>query len=261
MEMLLGEIDKAQHFINIQVMLFYSDEAGYKVAEALAAKARAGVMVRVMSDSGMSRVVRMLEKYRSSGTSDFSDLQELFERSGVNFEASDDEAYHLHNWEERRKKLSDRGVPEEFLVMQDAIQEGIFLDANVFDHRKIFVFDGETAIVTGANIGNRYLYAQKPTDALEEELGKYWHDGGLKIKGPCVAELNNRFASKWMVRSGEVFDYTEHYRSRQHYGTDVCTVYHHSCYTRTSATLPYSFGKNNCLNVPYRQEKKNLLLL
>lgn len=56
--MLLREIKKAQHFIHVQVMLFYSDEAGFRIADALAAKAAEGVEVRVMSDSEMSSIVR-----------------------------------------------------------------------------------------------------------------------------------------------------------------------------------------------------------
>jgi cardiolipin synthase len=208
-------------------MLFYSDEAGYKVAEALAAKAKEGVKVRVMSDSGMSTIVRMLEKDRSTGTSNFADLKALFRQAGVDFTASDDEAYHLNNWQERRAKLSAQGVPEEFLLMQDAIQEGVTLDENVLDHRKILVFDGETAIVTGLNIGNRYLYAEQPHEAADDKLGELWHDGALLIQGPCVTELNRHFASKWMVRGGDVFDCQEHYRSMESYGTDVCTTYHY----------------------------------
>lgn len=224
LSMLLKEIRNASHFINVQVMLFYSDEAGFKVAKALADKAKEGVQVRVMSDSDMSNIVRAIEKFRSSGTSDFSEVKGLFSRAGVKFVASDKESYRISNWNGEREKLQKRGVPEEFLVMQDAIQDGIQLNANVFDHRKLIVFDGETAIVTGSNIGNKYLYEEQPAEE-KGNVGELWHDGALLIKGPCVSLLNKQFASKWMVRGGDVFDYQKNYRSKESYGTDACTIY------------------------------------
>ena len=221
---LLREIKNARHYIHFQVMLFYSDEAGFKIARALAEKAKEGMDVRVMSDSDMSSLVRAIEKYRSSGTSDFSDLKKLLIQAGVKFVASDREAYRLGKWKEKRAKLKQKGVPEEFLVMQDAIQEGISLNANVFDHRKVMVFDGKIALVGGLNIANKYLYEEQPKEGKQEK-GELWHDGGLLIKGPCVTLLNKLFASKWMVRGGDVFDYQKHYREKDSYGTDACSVF------------------------------------
>ncbi|WP_224995993.1 phosphatidylserine/phosphatidylglycerophosphate/cardiolipin synthase family protein [Cesiribacter sp. SM1] len=222
--MLLREIKQARHYIHFQVMLFYSDEAGFKIAKALAEKAREGVDVRVMSDSDMSSIVRMLEKYRSSGSSDFSDLKDLFVQAGVKFVASDKESYKMDNWDEERAKLRNKGVPEEFLAMQDVIQQGITLNADTLDHRKILVFDGESAVITGMNIGNKYLYEQSPADE-QENIGEMWHDGAVLIKGPCVAVLNKNFASKWMVRGGDIFDFRKRHNSQESYGNDVCTVF------------------------------------
>ena len=224
LSMLLREIKNARHFIHVQVMLFYSDEAGFKVARALAEKSREGVEVRVMSDSDMSNIVRAIEMFRSSGTSDFSDLKTLFSQAGVKFVASDKESYRLSNWDDEREKLQKRGVPEEFLVMQDAIQDEVLFNANVFDHRKLMVFDGETAVVAGSNIGNKYLYDDQP-DGKASKDGERWHDSAMLIKGPCVTVLNKQFASKWMVRGGDVFDYQHHYRTKESYGTDAVTVY------------------------------------
>jgi cardiolipin synthase len=225
LEMLLREIKKAQHYIHIQIMLFYSDKAGFTIARALAEKAKEGVEVRVMSDSDMSFVVRLLEKYRSSGTSNFSDIKKIFLETGVKFVASDKESYKMYNWDEERAKLRDKGVPEEFLLMQDVIQQGIHLNANTLDHRKILVFDGESAVVTGMNIGNKYLYDEQHWQETKNK-GELWHTGAVLIKGPCVEILNKQFASKWMVRGGDVFDYPKRYNSSPHAGSDVCTVYH-----------------------------------
>ena len=221
--MLLREIRNAQHFIHVQVMLFYSDEAGFRVAKALAEKAREGVTVRIMSDSDMSSIVVTLEKYRSSGTSDFSQLKDMLLEAGVKFIPSDREAYWLLNWDDKRAELQEKGVPEEFLVMQDAIQREVDLNMNVLDHRKVIIFDGVSAVVTSMNIGNKYLYEQHPADG--DSSGEKWHDGALLIKGPCVSALNKHFASKWMVRGGDIFDFNRHYRSSESYGTDTCTLY------------------------------------
>lgn len=224
--MLLREIREAKHYIHFQTMLLYSDEAGFVIANALAEKAREGVEVRVMSDSDMSSVVEMIEKFRSKGTSDFSKLKDFMLQSGVKFVASDKEAYKLYNWDEERERLLEKGVPEEFVAMQDVIQQGITLNANTLDHKKIFIFDGKHAVVTGMNIGNKYLYKEEPGQD-QENKGHLWHDGAVLIKGPCASVLNKNFASKWMVRGGDVFDYHKHYRDSDSYGTDTCTVFSH----------------------------------
>lgn len=222
--MLLREIKNARHYINFQIMMFYNDEAGKKVADALIEKANEGVEVRVMCDVGMSRISRAIDAVFTSGTIDFSKPETLFADTKVKFTPSDNESYWDHNWKKVRADLLKKGVPAEFLVMQDAIQEGVPFDAGVIDHRKILVFDGETAVVTSMNIGNKYLYTQNPDEAQGRQAW-LWHDGAITIKGPCVSVLNKEFASKWMVRGGDVFDYQKHYRSSDSYGTDVCTVY------------------------------------
>lgn len=176
-------------------MLFYSDEAGFKVAETLAEKAREGVTVRVMGDSDMSRLVRAIEEYHSSGTSGFSDLKDLLLQADVKFVASDKKSYRIFNWDEERAELLNRGVPEEFLVMQDAIQQEVDLNLNVLVHRKVIVFDGVSAVAMGMNIGNKYLYEEHP-DKEQDNSGEKWHDGALLIKDPCVSVLNKQFASK-----------------------------------------------------------------
>lgn len=225
LSMLLREIKKARHYINFQVMMFYPDEAGKKIADALAEKVKEGVVVRVMSDKRMSSVSRAIDGVNEEGSLQLADPEDFFTRTGIQFIPSDKESYWQHNWQEVRSKLCTKGVPEEFLLMQDAVQEGVTLNLNTIDHRKIMVFDGETAVVTSMNVGNKYLYEEQPAEVSAKKRGYLWHDGAMLIKGPCVSVLNKEFASKWMVRGGDVFDYTEHHRSKEKYGTDSCTVY------------------------------------
>ena len=223
--MLLREIEKARHFIHVQVMLFYSDEAGFKIAHALAKKAEEGVQVRVMSDSEMSFLVRLFEKFRSGGSSNFSEIKAIFSRSGVKFVSSEEESYVFRDWNRKRDELQKRGVSEEFLEMQDLVQEEVKFNFNTFDHRKLLVFDGETAVVMGSNIGNKYLYNTSPSEGSDNTMN--WHDGALLIRGPFASVANKHFASKWTVRGGDVFDYQEHFRSKEKYGRDICTAYSH----------------------------------
>lgn len=223
LDMLMKEIRAAKKFIHVQVMLFYSDKMGFKFAQALAKKAREGIEVRVMSDSDMSRIVKFIEKYRSRGKSNFSNLKELFTESGVKFCPSDKESYRMNNWADKRIELAKKGVPENFLDMQDVIQKGVKVNANVLDHRKIFIFDGEKAVVTDLNIGEKYLYEDHPEDV--DHNGKLWHCGALLLTGPCVTILNKEFASKWMVRGGDVFDFTSQGKNAKKAGTDECMIY------------------------------------
>jgi cardiolipin synthase len=57
------------------------------------------------------------------------------------------------------------------------------------NHRKVFVFDGKSAIVTGRNIGKEYmaLHATDPT----------WRDAGLWLQGPAVRLLADTLRRDW----------------------------------------------------------------
>ncbi len=65
---------------------------------------------------------------------------------------------------------------------------------NFRNHRKLLVVDRTVAFTGGMNIGNQY--AQE------------WHDLGVKIQGPAVAQLNSIFEEDWFFAAGE--DLIEH---------------------------------------------------
>ena len=57
MEALLGEIAQARHHIHLQYYIFSDDETGWRLRDALVAKAREGVRIRILYDDvGCSRV-------------------------------------------------------------------------------------------------------------------------------------------------------------------------------------------------------------
>jgi cardiolipin synthase len=77
---LLEEINRARHHIHLQYYIFADDETGRKVQEALIAKARAGVEVRVLYDDVGSWSVkkRFFNEMRSAGVEVYAFLKVAF---------------------------------------------------------------------------------------------------------------------------------------------------------------------------------------
>ena len=67
--------------------------------------------------------------------------------------------------------------------------------ANLRNHRKIIVVDGEIAVVGGMNLADEYMGPFPRPDR--------WQDVALKIEGPAVAHIHNVFRSDWSFASGE----------------------------------------------------------
>jgi cardiolipin synthase A/B len=61
--------------------------------------------------------------------------------------------------------------------------------ANLRNHRKIIVVDGEHAVVGGMNLADEYMGAAPRADR--------WQDVALSIEGPAVAHIHNIFRSDW----------------------------------------------------------------
>lgn len=66
--------------------------------------------------------------------------------------------------------------------------------ANLRNHRKMMIFDGETAIIGGHNFAREYMGA-KP-------WRKRWADFGAAITGPAVAGLHAIFYADWNFATG-----------------------------------------------------------
>jgi cardiolipin synthase len=63
------------------------------------------------------------------------------------------------------------------------------------NHRKLMVFDGARAIVTGANIGGNYL--------LPLAAGWSYHDAAVRIAGPAVRDVAAVFDESWRGTGGK----------------------------------------------------------
>ncbi|MDQ8185508.1 phospholipase D-like domain-containing protein [Pelagicoccus sp. SDUM812002] len=64
---------------------------------------------------------------------------------------------------------------------------------NLRNHRKIAIFDKESAIVGGRNIGREYMGPNRSKSR--------WTDFGVKIAGPAVSALNTIFEEDWAFAS------------------------------------------------------------
>jgi cardiolipin synthase A/B len=62
------------------------------------------------------------------------------------------------------------------------------------NHRKIMIFDGSAAIVTGGNIGGNYL--------LPLSAGWTYHDAGVLVSGPAVGDIIDVFANSYRRAGG-----------------------------------------------------------
>lgn len=64
------------------------------------------------------------------------------------------------------------------------------LHANTLtDHRKIVLVDGKVGMTGGMNIGERYE--------------KYWHDFMVKVEGPTLQDIYQKFEGNWKLSGGE----------------------------------------------------------
>jgi cardiolipin synthase len=66
--------------------------------------------------------------------------------------------------------------------------------ANLRNHRKIIVVDGEHAMVGGMNLAGEYM---GPTPSADR-----WRDVSLLIEGPAVGHIHNVFRSDWAFAAG-----------------------------------------------------------
>jgi cardiolipin synthase len=70
--------------------------------------------------------------------------------------------------------------------------------ANLRNHRKIIVVDGEHAIVGGMNLAGEYMGASPRSDR--------WLDIGCLLEGPAVAHVHNVFRSDWSFAAQATLD-------------------------------------------------------
>lgn len=152
---MLAAIDGARHSISLCTYIFDHDALGRQVVQALAAARARGVEVRVLVDAVGLRY------------SWFNPLERLLTEADV--------------------KLV-RFLPPRYLPWHLPY-------ANLRNHRKILVVDGELGFTGGMNVRVGHVRAAPAADAIL--------DLHFALRGPVVAQLQRSFQEDWLFAAGE----------------------------------------------------------
>lgn len=101
------------------------------------------------------------------------------------------------SWRMRRafvRSLEQAGVQVAFFLPWGLTRRRFRL--NCRNHRKLTVVDGRTGFLGSKNIGDEYLGRRR------QRLGP-WRDTHLRVRGPCVAQLQEVFLEDWHFATGE----------------------------------------------------------
>jgi cardiolipin synthase len=146
----LAAIGAAQRHIHFESYIIHDDDTGRTFADALVAKARQGVKVRLIYDwlGGVGTASRgYWKRLRAEGV--------------------EVRCYNPPRWDTPFGWLSR-------------------------DHRKTLCVDGEIGFVSGLCIGR--MWAGEPDKNIEA-----WRDTGVVMRGPCMVELEQAFATVWAM--------------------------------------------------------------
>lgn len=235
LEMLLEEIGKARRYIHLSVMLFFNDDSGNRIADALLRALERGVQVRIM----VNYTVTALGYGHNLEVGKFSEISDRLKEAGAKLQDTFNSYYTAVEWHRKRSELKAQGVPESILFLQDKVQEDVELTGlNVIDHRKFMIIDGITSIIGSLNFGDQYTFAApvvtsdsvqvdgRPmgVPAREEE----WHDGCFRIRGAAALPLNAVFRSRWLLLGGDSFDPGDAFyrpEGNTDLGSEECTLF------------------------------------
>ncbi|MEK4518719.1 phosphatidylserine/phosphatidylglycerophosphate/cardiolipin synthase family protein [Paenibacillus sp. FSL H8-0122] len=235
LDMLLGEIGKAERYIHLSVMLFFNDHSGNLIASELLHALERGVEIRIM----VNYTVTALGYGQNLEVGQFSKIAGRLEQAGAKLLDTFHSYYGAEEWAAKRKVLKSQGVPESILFLQDKVQEDVEVTGlNVIDHRKFMIIDGITSIIGSLNIGDQYTFATPIQEAPGQQVDgrplgipakeEEWHDGCFRIQGAVAQSLNAVFHSRWLLLGGDHFDLAStFYRPVVDYafGEEECTLF------------------------------------
>ncbi|MBV9698055.1 MAG: phospholipase D family protein [Gammaproteobacteria bacterium] len=151
-------IARAQSTLDLQYYIFHGDESGRIVTEALLAAARRGVRLRLLVDDGESE----------------PGDEQLLALAGdphVSIRFYNPFRYRGHN------RIA-RAV--EFLFGKRRLDHRM--------HNKLFVADGEAALIGGRNIGDQYFQVEPDSQFADDDVF---------VTGPMVPRLTQAFEQYW----------------------------------------------------------------
>ncbi|MFD1910036.1 phosphatidylserine/phosphatidylglycerophosphate/cardiolipin synthase family protein [Paenibacillus rhizoplanae] len=111
LDMLLGEIRKAERYIHLSVMLFFNDHSGNLIAAELLHALERGVEVRIM----VNYTVTALGYGQNLEVGQFSTIAGRLEQAGARLLDTFHSYYGAEEWAAKRKVLKSQGVPESIL--------------------------------------------------------------------------------------------------------------------------------------------------
>jgi cardiolipin synthase len=218
---LLDDVARARSSIHVSFFLFFNDPIGQALADALCARARAGVTVRVLVNMGktekgdpFSTGEREMMEHDPAFHEDPMDMEALtarFHAAGV----------HVHDTDldfDHDPPTQDPALREQARLIHETSR----MDIAHVDHRKVVVVDGRVAWVGSANVGAQYLFripfdpeveakeegARAAKEGLPEAWWK-WHDGLVRLEGPIVADVDACFRERWVLDGGDDYGRVE----------------------------------------------------
>jgi cardiolipin synthase C len=151
-------IARAQSTLDLQYYIFHGDESGRIVTEALLAAARRGVRLRLLVDDGEA---------------------EPGDEQLLGLAGDPHVSIRFYNpFRYRGHSRIARGV--EFLLEKRRLDHRM--------HNKLFVVDGEVALVGGRNIGDQYFQVEPESQFADDDVF---------VTGPMVGQLSGAFERYW----------------------------------------------------------------
>jgi phosphatidylserine/phosphatidylglycerophosphate/cardiolipin synthase-like enzyme len=226
LEALEQAIGGATQTLHVEIMLFFADDSGWRVARTLAAAAARGVMVRLLVDWNTTRTIHQLIGAERMWTRALRTLEpaardaELARLAAL---APEEEARGevdalvafletqdgITLLDSSFSRLSlDPSLPEDIPAAYREAESALpFFTLARIDHRKLIIVDGERALLGGQNIGQEYLYTEPfdPDLAAEDEPWHKWHDVFVALDGSVVGDCERLFRERWVAEGGDEF--------------------------------------------------------
>lgn len=217
-------MENAKHSINMQTLIFHSDETGWKTARTLAKKSKEGVKCRLVYDWILSKDSdpKMFKMMKDAG------VQVIAYNTPADQNLPDDSLDNKLKYVKKGlkmflKKVRPRdivSVPlwiagksekrlQEWKARNKDLVEGIksyYRLARNRWHMKILTVDGKKGFVGGLNIGSEYAYAGSGKVDQSVPPGsnsrRSCRDTDILVEGPAVAVVNRTFAENWKYAGG-----------------------------------------------------------
>jgi cardiolipin synthase A/B len=213
--LLLADIAAAERVIHVSIFLFFRDPIGLEIGAALAAKAQAGLDVRVLLN---------IEKTQMGDPFSTGEKEMMKHDPDVDYDATDAKPLcamltkaGVRVQDTNIDYDAEISVPDPRLrSIAEQIRGGIAIDDMHIDHRKLIVIDGRIGWCGGANLGAQYLHhipfdpAQDARAEGDERKALHlaepwwkWHDSLTRFEGPIALQLDAEFHDRWVLDGGD----------------------------------------------------------